>query len=188
MPTTSAAPVTHDLQAERALLGSILVDNSVLTSLNGFHRDEFFSDSHRLIWDSFRRLESAGHAIELVTVDADLIQHGTLEKCGGAGYLASLMDGVPIGSTATVKEYVRIVTEHTRRRKAVARVSQISTRLLEAKIFPKSRPKFASWWNGFGPSSRRKSRKRSPRFWPAMRGPSCRRRPGILWPPFIAMR
>ena len=102
----------HNLEAERALLGSVLLDNGALNvALEVIGKDDFFSDAHRLTFEKMTEISEKNRTIDLVTLAEEFSKEGLLEKIGGAAYLAALTDGVPVGSSASVTEYSRIVKE-----------------------------------------------------------------------------
>ena len=112
MPTSTVVEraVPHNLEAERALLGSIILDNGALNLAVGtVGRDDYFSESHRAIFSKMLELSEKSRLIDLVTLAEELSKEGLLEKVGGAAYLATLTDGVPVGNYSRVGEYCRIV-------------------------------------------------------------------------------
>jgi len=112
----------HNLEAERAVLGAILVDHLALPiALGLIGKDDFFSDSHRIIFESMVGLADRGQGIELVAVCDELGRLGLLERVGGARYLASLMDGVPIGATASVAVCAQIVKDKSTLRSVITK-------------------------------------------------------------------
>jgi replicative DNA helicase len=120
-----------NMEAERALLGSILLDDSALgIALDMVAKEDFFSEAHRLTFERMCELANKGQVVDLVTVSEALSRDGLLEKAGGAVYLAKLTDGVPIGTTAAVPEYARIVKEKSQGRKVVALAQNLIARTL----------------------------------------------------------
>ena len=102
----------QNLEAERALLGSVLLDNSALyLALDRVSEDDFFSQANRLVFATMCRVKGAGHDVDLVTLCEEFGKRGEIEKAGGATYLATLTDGVPVGTSVAVSEYARIVRE-----------------------------------------------------------------------------
>src|SRR5262245_59935787 len=94
----AVAPRTlpHDLEAERSVLGAILLH------ADAFHRatevidsGDFFRDAHRRIFDGMANLSERGDAIDLVTLKEELARSGNIEEVGGPAYIAALVDGVP---------------------------------------------------------------------------------------------
>src|SRR5208282_3585368 len=139
MPTTTAADrvVPHNLEAERALLGSILLDNSALNlALEGVGKDDFFSEAHRITFDKMIAISERNRTIDLVTLAEELSKDGQTEKAGGAAYLAALTDGVPIGTSVAVSEYSRIVKEKSLIRRLINASNNVISRCLEGTDDP----------------------------------------------------
>ncbi len=131
--------VPHSLDAERALLGSILLDNSALNqALEIIAKDDFFSEGHRLTFEKMVDLSEKNRAIDLVTLSEELAKDGLLEKSGGAAYVSSLTDGVPLGTTAAVAEYSRIIKEKSLVRRLINASNNVIARCLEGTDDPES--------------------------------------------------
>jgi replicative DNA helicase len=108
--STLERPMPSNLDAERSILGAILLDNNALnTAIEALKPDDFFIPQHRSIFNQMMALGEAQHAIDLVTLTEELHRRGELESSGGAPYLASLVDGVP--RVSNVEHYARIVKE-----------------------------------------------------------------------------
>ncbi len=140
MPTQVASDrsVPHNLEAERALLGSVLLDNGALNqALEVVSKDDFFSDAHRITFEKMIGLSEKSRTIDLVILSEELAKEGLLEKVGGAGYLAALTDGVPIGSTS-VTEYSRIVKEKSLIRRLINASNNVISRCLEGADDPET--------------------------------------------------
>ena len=118
--TSSRRTVPHNLEAERALLGSILLDNSTLNpALELINREDFFSESHRRIFEKMVALSDNNRLIDVVTLSEELTKEGWLEKVGGVANLTRLSDGVPAGTSAMVTEYSRIIKEKSLLRRLI---------------------------------------------------------------------
>lgn len=97
-----------NLEAERSILGAILLDNGLCNqAIELLRRDEFFLDSHRRIYDKMIALTERGMPIDLITLGDELRRSGELEQVGGATYIASLIDGVP--RTDTIEHHAKLV-------------------------------------------------------------------------------
>jgi len=134
MPTATASDrtVPHNLEAERALLGSVLIDNEALNAaLETLGKDDFYSEAHRVTFDKMVALSEKSRVIDLVTLSEELAKDGLLEKSGGAAYLAALTDGVPIGAMAAVREYCRIIKEKATVRRLINASNTVIARCLE---------------------------------------------------------
>jgi len=141
MPGTLTAERTlpHNLEAERALLGSILIDNGALNvALETISKDDFFSESHRITFDRMTAISEKSRTIDLVTLSEELGKEGLLERVGGAAYLAALTDGVPVGSSAAIAEYARIVKEKGLIRRLINASNNVISRCLEATDDPET--------------------------------------------------
>src|SRR5437867_3140800 len=108
--TTLERPLPQHLDAERSILGAILLDNQALNAaIENLRPEDFFFDPHRRVFQQMVALGETQQAIDLVTLNDALDRRGELESCGGTPYLASLVDGVP--RSANIEHYVRIVKE-----------------------------------------------------------------------------
>ncbi len=131
--------VPQSLEAERALLGSILLDNGVLNiALEAISKDDFFSEAHRMIFEKMLGLSEKNRTIDLVTLSEELSKDNLLEKVGGAAYVAALTDGVPIGTSATATEYSRIVKEKSLVRRLINASNNVISRCLEGTDDPET--------------------------------------------------
>jgi replicative DNA helicase len=134
MPTSTVAErvVPQNLEAERALLGSIILDNGALNLAVGtVGRDDFFSESHRTVFSKMVDLSEKSRIIDLVTLSEEISKEGLLEKVGGAAYLAVLTDGVPVGNYSLVGEYCRIVKEKSLMRRLINASNNVIARCFE---------------------------------------------------------
>jgi replicative DNA helicase len=141
MPATTLADraVPQNLEAERALLGSVLLDNGALSvALEFISKDDFFSEAHRTAFEKMLELSERNRTIDLVTLSEELSRGGLLEKAGGAAYLAALTDGVPIGASAAVSEYSRIVKEKSIVRRLIGASNNVIARCLEGSDDPET--------------------------------------------------
>lgn len=108
----------HNLEAERAVLGAILVSNeSRFVAFAVLQSSDFYREAHGKIYDAMHALAKDAAAIDLVTLREKLTAFGTLEEVGGPAYVSSLADGVP--RSVNVEHYAGIVKEHARRRTAI---------------------------------------------------------------------
>lgn len=109
----------HNLDAERAVLGAILIENTMFAvAASILHSDDFFRDAHRRIFNQITKLSERGAEIDLVILKAGLERAGDLEEVGGPAYIASLVDGVP--RSTNVEYYARVVKENATRRRLLA--------------------------------------------------------------------
>ena len=105
----------HSLAAERSVLGGMLLDSEhIETARSVVTQADFYRAGHRVVFDAILELRRRKTEADIVTVTAYLSQAQTLEDCGGAAYVASLIDGVP--AAVNVPHYARVVKEHAIRR------------------------------------------------------------------------
>src|SRR3989338_877990 len=98
----------HDANAEKSVLGGILIDpSSINTILQIVGVNHFYFDEHRKIFESMMSLFEKQQPIDMVTVSDQLKKMGYLEKIGGIGYLSELIDIVP--TSAYIEHYANIV-------------------------------------------------------------------------------
>ena len=130
--STLERPLPSNLDAERSILGAILLDNSVLNlAIEAIKPDDFFLPQHRQVFNQMIALGEAQQAIDLVTLTEELHRRGELESSGGAPYLASLVDGVP--RVSNVEHYARIVKEKAVLRNLIHATHNIQQRAFEAE-------------------------------------------------------
>lgn len=114
----------HSLEAERTVLGGILVNNGYLNAVMSLLMPEdFYRDAHREILERMIALMDRGQPIDLLTLSEELQKAGVLEEIGGSAYLASLMDGVP--RTLNIEYYVQIIKEKSLLRRLILSSAKI---------------------------------------------------------------
>ncbi len=107
-PTERTLP--HNAEAERTVLGAILVDDQAFNSAAEIlGRDDFYRDAHRRIFEAMAALAERSQPIDLVTLKDELARRSALEAVGGAAYLAGLLDGVP--RITSVEHWSRLIKE-----------------------------------------------------------------------------
>jgi replicative DNA helicase len=114
----------HDPEAERAVLGAILLEPTALLSVIEILREnELYLESHRIIYQACLRLQERGQGADLLTVTNYLREEGQLERVGGASYLSSLVDTLP--DVANVVHYGGIVHDKSVKRRLIAAAQRI---------------------------------------------------------------
>jgi replicative DNA helicase len=98
------------LEAERSILGAILLDNFAYTqAASSLRPDDFSLESHRRIYQRMMDLQDSSRAIDLITLVEELSRYKEIESVGGIAYLSSLTDGLP--HRANIEHYVKIVRD-----------------------------------------------------------------------------
>src|SRR3954464_10483893 len=99
-----------NVDAERFVLGSILLDDALYIQAAGtLEPDDFSLQKHRLIFRRMGELQERGERIDRVTVANELMKFNELEACDGLSYLVSLDDGLP--QILNLDAYIRIVKD-----------------------------------------------------------------------------
>ena len=128
---TAERTLPHNLEAERSVLGAILVHNDAFnTAAQVIDGRDFYRDAHRRIFDRMVALSERGEAIDFITLKEELSRGGHLEEVGGPAYVASLVDGVP--RATNVEYYARIVKEKATLRNLIYAANKILTNAYEA--------------------------------------------------------
>ncbi len=123
--TTAVRLPPQDLDAEKALLGSILIRPAAMQDvLDIIKAADFYSDRHKLIYEAMLRLATDSNPIDLVSVTAELKNKKSLERAGGSSYLAELTSVVP--SAANLKYYAELVRKKSALRNLIAAADHIS--------------------------------------------------------------
>ena len=124
-----------NVEAERSILGAILLDNAVCNqAVELLRRDDFFLDSHRRIYDRMVALSERGASIDLITLSEELRKSAEFEQVGGQSYIASLIDGVP--RTDTIEPYAKIVKAKSQLRKLITASNQIIASCIDEEDDP----------------------------------------------------
>ncbi len=95
------------IDAERSILGAILLDNGLYDQASQLKSDDFSLDAHRRIFGRMTDLQSMGRPVDMITLAEELDRRKEVEAVGGIAYLSSLIDGVP--DRPSIEHYVRIV-------------------------------------------------------------------------------
>lgn len=121
----------HNLEAERSVLGAILLHNDTFnTAIETIDANDFYRDAHRRIFDKMVRLAERGNAIDLVTLKEELTRASELDEVGGPAYISALVDGVPRSSN--VEHYARIIKEKSTLRNLIYSANKIITTAYDA--------------------------------------------------------
>lgn len=122
----------HSLEAEKTVLGGILVNNKNLNViLSIISPEDFYKDSNRRIIDKIISLVDKGLPVDIITLSDELQRAGVLEEIGGASYLSSLMDGVP--KSLNIEFHARIIKEKSLLRQLILSSAKIISSSYEQK-------------------------------------------------------
>ena len=114
----------HDIDAEQAVLGSMLTDkDAVNAAIETLKEDAFYREDNRAIYQAIINLYSKSEPIDIITLKDELESMDKFEQVGGYEYLASLPDKVP--TTANVQKYIKIVEEKAILRNLIKTANEI---------------------------------------------------------------
>lgn len=115
----------QNLEAERSVLGGILLENHAMPNVVEILREEdFYRDAHRKIYRAMVDLSERNHPVDLITLTEEVNRKGALQEVGGAVYLTSLADEVP--TAANILYYARIVKEKSVLRQLIGAATEIA--------------------------------------------------------------
>ncbi len=109
--TNTGFELPHSIEAEQTVLGSILIDANVLTTvLEKLKPEAFYNEQHRELFSIMIRMFSSGSKADIITVLNEALSVNIFESASeGRNYLASLMNNVP--SVSNIEDYCTIVSE-----------------------------------------------------------------------------
>jgi replicative DNA helicase len=122
----------HNAEAERTVLGAVLVDNAAFNAAaEVLTREDFYRESHRRVFDAMVALAERSQPIDLVTLKDELVRASALEAVGGAAYLGGLLDGLP--RVTNVEQWSRIIKEKSVLRNLIHAGTRIVQSAFEAE-------------------------------------------------------
>ena len=114
----------HDVEAEQAVIGSMLTDkDAVIAAIEALREEDFYREDNRIIYSAMLSLYNRAEPIDIITVKAELEQLGKFEQVGGYGYLTELPEKVP--TTVNVAKYIKIVEEKSTLRRLIRTANEI---------------------------------------------------------------
>ena len=114
----------HSLEAEKTVLGGILLNNKNLNVvLSLVTPNDFYKEANRIILEKIISLVDKGMPVDLVTLNEELQKAGLLDEVGGASYLSSLLDGVP--QSLNIEYYAQIIREKALLRRLILSSAKI---------------------------------------------------------------
>ena len=118
------ADMPHSLEAERALLGCIILDTKIQVEVSAFLSEEdFFAESHRTIFNAMTEIIRENRPVDLVTLIDALEKKGAIESVGGIDFITDLTEIMP--SSANYMHYLDIVQRDSMLRKLIKGSSSI---------------------------------------------------------------
>ena len=114
----------YDLEAEQAIIGSMLTDkDAVISAIEVLKEEDFYREDNKAIYSAILNLYNRAEPIDIITVKAELESMGKFEQVGGLEYLAELPEKVP--TTANAMKYIKIVEEKSTLRRLIKTANEI---------------------------------------------------------------
>jgi len=121
----------HSVEAEQAVLGGLLLDNSAWDKIGDFVSErDFYRADHRLLYQYISRLIEASKPADVITVTEALERSSKLADAGGLSYVAALAQNTP--SAVNIRRYAEIVRERAVMRQLVG----VGTEIAESALNP----------------------------------------------------
>lgn len=115
----------QNIEAEKSLLGAILMDQNVIYDVMAeLQPEDFYRKDHQLIYESMVWLSNKNQPIDMITVSDHLSSTGRMADAGGMNYVASLTEDVPLASNAL--QYAQIVSEKALQRRLIQASTEIA--------------------------------------------------------------
>jgi replicative DNA helicase len=134
--TLERSSLPASLDAEKSVLGGILLDNALYhEATTRLTPDEFSLDGHRRIFTRIRDLRESGRVVDMITLAEELDRHKEIETVGGVAYLSSLIDGVP--DRPSIASYVEIVKDKAVLRRLLNIAQNTITEAIERSAEPR---------------------------------------------------
>ena len=114
----------HDVEAEQAVLGSMLTDqDAVVDAIEVLKAEDFYREDDKYVYEAMCNLYIRGEPVDIITVKSELTSMQKFEEVGGIEYLATLPDKVPL--VANADKYIKIVEEKAILRKLIKAAEEI---------------------------------------------------------------
>src|SRR5579859_2767468 len=116
----------YSVEAERSVLGSILLDDQTLGTVTDFLMPhDFYNAAHKIIFETIIETAHKFHRVDLVTLQDELEKKGNLELIGGTVYLLSLQEDIP--SIGMIEAHAKIIKEKSILRELISSAASIIT-------------------------------------------------------------
>ena len=120
----STLQALFNVDAETALLGSVLINPQETLALIEVKAESFYIERNRWVWEAIEVLSKKRAAVDVVTVSDELERQGHLKEVGGTAYLTNIIGHVP--DSLNAEHYAEIVEDYARRRNDVQIASLIA--------------------------------------------------------------
>ena len=125
MSRPNAPEMPHDMQAEKALLGCLLIDNGSFDEISDVNLvpEDFYHPQYGSIFSAVKELHIESKPFDIVTTTSKLNDQGKLERIGGQATLVTICED--IGSSANVQHYARLVKQKSVLRDVIRNASRV---------------------------------------------------------------
>lgn len=114
----------NDIEAEQAVIGSMLTDrDAVISAIEVLKEEDFYREDNKTIYEAILNLYNRSEPIDIITLKAELTSMGMFDKIGGLEYIVGLPEKVP--TTANVEKYISIVKEKSELRRLIKAANEI---------------------------------------------------------------
>ncbi len=128
-------PLPHSAEAERAILGGVLLDNSVISqAIELLRQEDFYVPSHRRIFMAMIALFERGAEINPILIGEELKKENTLESSGGISFITDLTFGLP--HSTNIAHYAKLVRGKSMLRQLIKAANKITQEALEQEDEP----------------------------------------------------
>jgi len=116
----------HDIEAEQAVIGSMLTDkDAIMSAVEVLKPEDFYREDDKIIYEAILNLYNKAEPVDIITLKTELQSMKQLEAVGGLEYIATLPDKVP--TTANVEQYIKIVEEKSALRALLKTANELIT-------------------------------------------------------------
>ena len=114
----------NDVEAEQAVIGSMLTDrDAVISAIEVLKEEDFYREDNKTIYEAILNLYNRSEPIDIITLKSELTSMGMFDKIGGLEYIVGLPEKVP--TTAKVEKYISIVKEKSELRRLIKAANEI---------------------------------------------------------------
>lgn len=119
----------HDVQAEQAVIGSLMIDNGLLDLVAALAPDDFYHGGNKLIFTAILDIIGSGQVADIMTVSEKLTSYGHIKRAGGSAYVAEVVDAVVLPSS--IGSYAQIVKKKSIERTIISEAEKIISAVYE---------------------------------------------------------
>lgn len=123
---------TQSIEAEAALIGAVLIDDSVMNDVHYIDKSDFSLEVHKLIWRGIKYQFQNERPIDFLTIAQLMVEYKRIDDIGGVSYLSELTSSCP--SHRAAPEYARIVRNAAIKRKGLEAGNELITLANDASI------------------------------------------------------